>query len=749
MTEDPGGRRDGEQAPGEGPVQPPSPWAATPTPTPTPNPAGADETGPVSRPTEAPTLQQPAAGSWQPQQPPASGGWGQPTGPQSPQAGQWGQPPAGQPPVGQWGPPPAGQQPPPGQWGQPPTGQQPPPGWQGAGGPQGPGGPPPGGFGTSMPSYPSQPKRSRGKGKAFVGIAVGTVLALAAGAFAVTSFGDDAPSSPEAAVEALFAAVEQRDVLGVLDTMAPDEREVYQPFIEDVVSELTRLEVLSDDIDLGAVSGVELDVEGLELESEELGDGVSVVTVTGGTITSTVDPEEVPVGSFIRDLMEDPENEVDMDVVSETADLVEGEPAELVVIDDGGWHVSLHYSIAEAARKEAGAPVPDFGEGVQPDGADSPEAAVEELVQASVDLDLRRVIELLPPGEMAALHDYAPIFLDDVDEAVEDLRSEADFEISVDELDTEVDEDGDIAKVKVTGFAVSGQADGEDFEAAYDGECFTGTFDGEEEELCLDDEDLGMDSAFVQSAFDASLTVLTVEEGGEWFVTPIRTFMEYGLVVLRALDAEALEDPEAFFGDLFGFDPYAFGTEGFGPDGLEEDLSFDEDSSFDEEDPYAECSAFYDDLPADATDEEYDEAGAAYDACFDEISGIDPGSDPADVCSYLYDDLPADATPEQIAEADDAYSLCFDDAAGPASAPNPFEECSYLYDDLPPDATPEQVAEVDAAYESCYDSVAGGDPAEDAGCYEAYSSLPDEPTDQEFDDADAAFEACVEASEPE
>jgi hypothetical protein len=83
-----------------------------------------------------------------------------------------------------------------------------------------------------------------------------------------------------------------------------------------VVAELSRLEVLSEDVDLGSVSGVELEVEGLELESEELGEGVAVVRVVGGTITSTLDPEEVPIGDFVRDLMEDPENEADLDVVT-------------------------------------------------------------------------------------------------------------------------------------------------------------------------------------------------------------------------------------------------------------------------------------------------------------------------------------------------------------------------------------------------------------------------------------------------
>ena len=648
MNEEP---TDGQTPEGDD-EQHPSPWGATPV-----DPVDDAPVDPVDDHDEMRPVPEQPPGDPTLQQPPAPGQWGQtppPAPPAPPAPGQWGQTP--QPPAppapGQWGQPPP---PAPGQWGRPPAGQQPqPPGWQGGGaGPQGPGGLPPGAYGVGMPIYPSQPGKRKGRGKAFAGVAVGTVLALAAAAFAVTSFGDAAPSSPEAAVEALFAAVEQRDVLGVLDTLAPGERELYQPFIEDVVAELSRLEVLSEDIDLGSVKGFEFDVEGLELESEELGEGVSVVRITGGTITSSVNPEEVPVGAFVRDLMDDPQNDVDMGIVSETSDLANDVPVEIVVIDDEGWHVSMYYSIAEAARKDARAPIPDFGNGVQPEGAASPEAAVRELVEASANLDVRRVISLLPPGEMSALHDYAPLFLDDFEEFAEELRTWTNFEISVDELDTEVDEDGDVAKVSVSGFTASGTVTGEPFDVAYDGECFSGTFEGESDEFCFDDyEQTVLGGDFAKRMADASLTVLTVQEGGEWFVTPTRTFMEYALVVLRALDPEDLEDPEALLREAFAFDSFQFGAGGV-------DESFTA-GDLDEVDPFEECSPIFDALPPGATPEQTAEADKAYSDCYDGVLGVEPV--PGDECFDIYLDLPSDATDEQYAEADAAYRVCYDAA---------------------------------------------------------------------------------------
>lgn len=584
-------------------------------------------------------------------------------------------------------------------------------------GEQRPGAEPIGGYGVSLPSdgaypaYPGRPGEPQGRGRAFIGIAVGAVLALAAGAFAVTSFGDAGPSSPEAAVEAMFAAVEQQDVLGVLDTLAPEERELYQPFLEDVVGELSRLQVLSDDVDLGSVSGFEVDVEGLELESDQLGEGVSVVRITGGTITGSVDPREVPVGTFVQDLMEDPENDVDMDVVSESGELAADEPVEIVVIEDQGWHVSLHYTIAEAARRAAGAPVPDFGAGVEPEGAPSPEAAVRALVQASVDLDARRVIALLAPGEMSALHDYAPLFLDDAEEAVAELRAESDFEISIDQLDTEVDEQGDVAEVSVSAFAASGQVDGEPFAVAYDGECFTGTFEGDSEEMCIDDEEPGMGGALAERMVAASLTVGTVQEDGRWYVTPIRTSMSYGLTVLRALDPEDLEDPEAFFSEAFGFGPSMFGPGGFEEDMAEGDLDFggtegeglfEEPADVEREgsagvDPYEECAAVYDELPVDPTAEQYDEADEQFDACYDELLGVQ-GDEPSEACPPVDEALEPGATSGGTPEADSDCSV------------------AVLGDEV------------------------------DTGCSDVYSTLPAEPTDEDFAEADAAYEACQEAA---
>ena len=78
----------------------------------------------------------------------------------------------------------------------------------------------------TVEAAPNPPGRSKGK---VIGAAVGAVAIVAAGAFAITRLtGDSASggaSSPEAAGEAFLAAIDNEDVLGMIDVLLPGERE--------------------------------------------------------------------------------------------------------------------------------------------------------------------------------------------------------------------------------------------------------------------------------------------------------------------------------------------------------------------------------------------------------------------------------------------------------------------------------------------------------------------------------------------
>jgi hypothetical protein len=441
-----------------------------------------------------------------------------------------------------------------------------------------PGAPPPGsppayGGSGGLPPYgtpPTAPKKRRGP---LVAIAVGAVAVVGAGAFALTQLGGSGGAgSPEAAAEQMFDAIADEDVIGVLEALPPGERDAIQPSVEDLAAELERLGILAEDTTLDGLSGVDIEFEGLEFEVEELADGVAAVEVTAGTVTGAATPDQLPIGDTLSGLLDENDIDVSGEQSTEESDLAESD-LRLVTIDDGdGWHVSLFYSIAEAARVEAGAPVPAFGQGVEPEGGESPEGAVEGLFDALSDLDAERAIAMLPPDEMAALYDYAPLFLDDADAAAAETRE--DLTITFDDLQFETEDAGDGAtRVTMAGFQVGVSSSDGEFSASYDGECatFEGDFDdadledlvGDDGQMCTEDmQELGLlgSSAGFHGGF------ITVEWDGRHFVSPTRTIFDGVIGFLQVLEADQIDTTdeleELFLGDLAGLaEEEDFGSE--------------------------------------------------------------------------------------------------------------------------------------------------------------------------------------------
>lgn len=388
-------------------------------------------------------------------------------------------------------------------------------------------------------------------------------------AYAVSQSGDGGGgSTPEAAAQSLFDAIADEDVLGLLDVLPAGERRAFQGPLESMADELGRLGVVGDDLDLGAVRGLDLEFEDLTFETEELADGIASVRLTGGTAIASVDPGDLPIGDELREVVEEFSGEpIEIDPVDEERETIEpGEgDFELVAIEeDGTWRVSLFYSIAEAARRSEGLEAPDFGAGIDAAGEDSPEAAVEALLRTAIEeRDLAGALALLPPDEMAALHDYAPLFLDDAQSALD--QETEDLEVSIADLELEAEEDGSAAAVTIAGFSVDANMGGDEFSATYDGECFTFEGpDGESQEQCTDDpSDLGP-LAGVLRLDGAQLGGLSaVEVDGEWYVSPTRTMLDSVVGVLRAFDDDALSSLPEMLGGFFGMSEAFFEESAF------------------------------------------------------------------------------------------------------------------------------------------------------------------------------------------
>jgi hypothetical protein len=450
---------------------------------------------------------------------------------------------------------------------------------------------------------PVEPPHKRSK--LVVAGAVAAVGALGlAGLFAVQRFSGEAAGGAATADELgldLLAAIEAEDVLGVIDTMLPGERDALgDPFVE-MVGELQRLEVLSADTDLSRLIGLDVDLteEAVLVRGTNVPDIVNVSLAAQASVT--LDGSRLPIGSFIEEqLPDDALTELRGTRVTETDELA----LELTAVQDGDrWYFSVFHTIAELARADAGdEPIPV--EGVAAAGGDSPEAAVDRMLDHVEELDLRGIIATLDPAEAAALQRYAPLFLDEAEAAL----AEAPLDWRVDVREFRVEGDGGERTVLVDALGISGEMEGSPFSFGFSDGCVRAEFDGETFEECGATSDEQLDSLFAEAPAIAAFTT-SVEEAfadlepiglelrerdGAWYVSPFATLTEAILAALRALDRTELDmlvddgtaAAEEFF-DLFlggfafddGLDDFGFGDDGFGAvdDGAVDDGGFADD----------------------------------------------------------------------------------------------------------------------------------------------------------------------------
>lgn len=398
---------------------------------------------------------------------------------------------------------------------------------------------------------------------------VGVLLLVGGSVFAVTQLGSSGPASPEDAVQAMLDAAADEDVLGLLAALDPAERDALREPVEDLFDELARLEVVDDSFELNGVDGLDLEFADVTYRTEPVRDGLTRVYITGGTVTGAYDLDELPIGDFVADTLERFDVEYEGRADSETEDLVVGDEVFLAAREgDDGWRVSIGYTAAEAARLDAGLPLPAGG--ITPIGAESPEGAVEGMMRAVADLELEAMVARLSPDEFGALQDYAELFLPDAERELDAFRQE--FQISIEDLQLRAETDGDDGTVFVDGFTASATADGETITMSVDGECFeiSGDIPAEEFEgtpfgdgpVCADEltefsesmfdaETFGTDPEFEDpfAAFEGFPPFNEVPEvgiavhriDGEWYVAPLESVLDAMVTGLRAIDRSHLD----------------------------------------------------------------------------------------------------------------------------------------------------------------------------------------------------------------
>lgn len=397
----------------------------------------------------------------------------------------------------------------------------------------------------------SAKRRSPGK-VAVAGAAV--VALLGAGAFAVSAItgndDDGGAATAQEVGERLVASLGDEDVLGVVDLLLPGERDAFRQPLLDLVDHLTRLGVADDSADLADIGGLDIAFDGVKVtKGEEVADDIVDITVSG-TSTTSVDGKEVPIGDLLIDEAFDGERP-DLDAEPQDEDF---EWHLTTVKRDGRFYLSLFYSLAESLRP-ADQDVPD--QAIDLEGATQPEGAVDNLLGAVSNLDVEGIIANLDPGEAEALQRYAPLFLGDAQNAIDDSG----FTWEITDTEYTVSGSGDRRSVNVDALTITATdpGSGDDVVVTYADGCATvevpeqepvnscDGFDSADQQL----DDMGIDSraldelrtAWADAFSDFQPTGVAVHQvGGKWFVSPVRTGSDMLLGVLGALDKDEIHE---------------------------------------------------------------------------------------------------------------------------------------------------------------------------------------------------------------
>lgn len=414
------------------------------------------------------------------------------------------------------------------------------------------------GYPGGYPGYPypaaSQPKKRNGLLVGAIAVVVLLVVGAATAFFAFRGAEAGAPTPKEAAVN-LVNALGTNDVVGLVGGLAPAEAEVINDYLNDGLDQLKRLEVVKPDTKPEQITGITLKTENLVFDDaaeEKVNDHLTITKLTDGTITVSSDWNKIPLtDEFVKKAF--PDGKPDSPVKTETYDISDeiakndGEPIRIATVKvDGAWYPSLFYSVADAALTDEGEQWPS--QGIAANGADSPEAAVRAAVDAALKADVKRLIELTPPDEMAALHDVGPLL-------VEAAKGEEPIDASVTDLQTAVDNVSGGKRVRLTKLAV--ESDGESLKLEISGDCIKMDQGGQHKQLC--GSDLAKAVADATDADDSDLTdeqlgaieraavgylhsgVVTTEVDGKWYISPARTFGDLSMGFLRKLQPGDLE----------------------------------------------------------------------------------------------------------------------------------------------------------------------------------------------------------------
>lgn len=445
--------------------------------------------------------------------------------------------------------------------------------------------------GPTGPAGGAAAAAGRGKGRKAVAV-MGAAALIAAGTFAVSKVvGNDAAggaATPEEVGLQLIEALDGADVLGVIDLLLPGERETMREPMIEMFDHMRRLGVLADDASLSGVGGFELEFTDVQVVSEPTNVADIANVRMSGSVTTSIDGAQVPLGDLIiDDLLDGQRPDMSMEATTDEFDGL----GFAAVEQDGRWYLSLFHSIAERARGDR--PVPEVG--IAPAGADSPEGAVDALLTAVQDLEVEALLGLLDPTELEALQRYAPLFVTDAQQALDEVG----IVWSVTDRAYSVSGSGNRRSVAIESLDFSASIEGVELSARFADDCLTIVVDGGSTQSCAGDpagdaggivDELGLSDAeagrrLVEalegtlSGFSGESPIAVHEVDGAWFVSPMRTGFDALDAALTGVERSELTDLINSFEGILGLLPLGLGG-GFDEPGLTDDGMGDFDADF-------------------------------------------------------------------------------------------------------------------------------------------------------------------------
>jgi hypothetical protein len=383
------------------------------------------------------------------------------------------------------------------------------------------------------------------------------VLLLGIGALIVTGRqGQSGAASPTEVAEKLVKAIEDSDVLGVIDLMHPGERELLQDAFLDGAKELDRLGVIKKSSESQSTKLSEFRIENLDIQERCIADDICNISLSG-YISGDVDGQ-TPLGEVFRNssAFEDIETVEDLiEEVTGSRDSSIREDFEDITFTtikfEGRWYASIGFTLAELIREDSSTLENDSG--LLAFGKESPEEAVDSFFRAIEIFDVRGVVEQLDPREFSPAQRYAELFVKSLNRSIQDEISDTDFDWDITKLTTEVvKKSSSTAQVRIKDFSIrieerdyyEGRTEIEiDVTHSGDDIRLLVSANGESEQYRLKDFiNDEISKSIVESDYEKFLktfmSVTTHKREGKWFVSPVSSVLNTVLGILGYLEQD-------------------------------------------------------------------------------------------------------------------------------------------------------------------------------------------------------------------